>query len=300
MALAHAKTEKNLFWKACMSPLVLDLTWRDRRRWFPEMTVKALAGNNDKDLIHLLKLRLPKDQTKDDLMAPIHLPNAQFEKMIETNDHGILRLNGVQEQVWTVKVSRRITKEDKSVWRAAEQVLGKSEVKEIRRTQEKAQQGKELKACGKCKPIERIIRYCSRFYWFKTVDRDCQVADRKCGFPVPHKNICGKKGYDDDEDHIPKMIMEFPWVLKTVSDKMKFLIMRRRAMKTGDKAAVATMCKMLLPYAEKLPLEEPNSKLNSRNSEPSLVTEEEKQVGLTPMIKGLMMRDNYSGPKIHK
>lgn len=43
-----------------------------------------------------------------------------------------------------------------------------------------------------------MSRHC-RFHQFRTLDRDCQVADWKYGFPVPHKNICGKKGYDDDE-----------------------------------------------------------------------------------------------------
>ncbi|KAK0188438.1 hypothetical protein F5146DRAFT_1122637 [Armillaria mellea] len=349
----------------------------DRRRWCPEMTVKGLAGNSDKDLIQLLKLLLPKDQIKDDLTGPIHLPNAQFEKMteIDPNDHGLRRLvdmhrlqrsyfitmtlwstfnalNGVREQVRTVKV------------------------KEIRRTQEKAQvticwnckrdeeslgkQGRELKACGKCKAIGRITRYCSR---------DCQVADWKCGFPVPHKNICGKKGYDDDEgtpqpDQVtppssgesedaddteidtgipapepsfkrspallhqisfhtePDSFVDYVFVrpypqddhgvsLGLDDDKMKFLIMRRRAMKTGDKAAVATMYEMLLPYAEKLAFGATKLKAQLKseygldvdtvkNPELSPVTAEEKQVGLTLMMKGLMMRDNYSGPKIHK
>ncbi|KAK0215001.1 hypothetical protein IW262DRAFT_256649 [Armillaria fumosa] len=387
---------EGLYVTSCAGP-----DMEDRRRWCPEMTVETLAGNNDKDLIQLLKLLLPKDQIKNDLTAPIYLPNAEFEKMVETdpNDHGLRRLvdmhrlqrmyfvtmtlwstfnvfNGVREQVRTVKVSRRITKEDKDVLRAAEQVLGKSEIKEIRRSQERAQvticwnckrdedslgkQGRELKACGKCKAIGRITRYCSR---------DCQLADWKYGFPVPHKNICGKKGYDDNEgtsqpDQItppssggsedaddaeidtgipapepsfkrspallhqisfhtgPDSFVDYVFVrpypqddhgvsLGLDDDKMKFLIMRRRAMKTGDEAAVATMYKMLLPYAEKLAFGATKLKAQLKieygvdvdtvkNLELSPVTAEEKQIGLTLMMKGLMMRDSYSGPKIHK
>ncbi len=82
-------------------------------------------------------------------------------------------------------------------------------------------------------------------------------------------------------------------------------------MKTGDKAAVATMYEMLLPYAEKLAFGATKLKAQLKseygvdvdtvkNPELSPVTAEEKQVGLTLMMKGLMMRDNYSGPKIHK
>ncbi|KAG7444019.1 uncharacterized protein BT62DRAFT_921639 [Guyanagaster necrorhizus] len=172
----------------------------ENRRWLcPEMTVKALAENNDKDFIQLLKLHLPKDQVKDDLTAPIYLPNAQFKKMMETdpNDYGLRRLVEMNrlERAYFITMT---------LWSTFNASV--RSIVEIRCTQEKAQivvcynckrdeeslrkQGRELLVCEKCKPIGRIIPYCSR---------DCQIADWKSGFPVPHKDICGKKGCDADE-----------------------------------------------------------------------------------------------------
>ncbi|KAK0489382.1 hypothetical protein IW261DRAFT_1589481 [Armillaria novae-zelandiae] len=233
--------------------------------------------------------------------------------------------NGVREQVRTVKVSRRITKRTKTSGALLNKYLESPKSKRfavIRRKPKSPSVGtaKETKNLweireGSSRPAESakqsdVSPATALDNYLITFDRDCQVANWKCGFPVPHKNICGKKGYDDNEgtpqldqftppssggsedaddaeidtgipapepsfkrspvllhqisfhtepnsfvDHV--FVRPYPQNDHGVSlglndDKMKFLIMPRRAIKTGDEAAVATMYKMLLPYAEKL------------------------------------------------
>lgn len=77
-------------------------------------------------------------------------------------------------------------------------------------------EGRHLKACTKCNAIGRRVHYCSRWAPISALKlsypepwiSDCQLKSWTDGFPVPHKQLCGKKFVDDSEPvpTIPKMI----------------------------------------------------------------------------------------------